>query len=215
MSAPPTTLPAPVATRLRRPGWRDPRLLVGVAIVAVSVALGSWVVRSASQTVGVYAAARTLAVGEPVTVERLQVVQVRGVDTDRYLLADGRLPDGAVLLRSVGAGELVPASAVGDPTDLSVRSVSVPLGSRPVESVPVGSHVDLWFTPAGDAPSGPSGAPHAVVSGVEVARVDKGAGYGSAAGIEVLVDVDDLPAVLAALGSDGSVDVLPVPGAGR
>ena len=24
-------LPAPVATRLRRPGWRDPRLLAGIA----------------------------------------------------------------------------------------------------------------------------------------------------------------------------------------
>src|SRR5699024_7184933 len=34
-------LPSPAAVRLRRPGWRDPRLLLGVVLVAASVALGS------------------------------------------------------------------------------------------------------------------------------------------------------------------------------
>src|SRR5690242_3396447 len=49
-------VPAPVAARLRRPGWRDPRLLSGVALVAGAVALGSWVVSSAQHTVPVYVA---------------------------------------------------------------------------------------------------------------------------------------------------------------
>ena len=36
------TAPAPPpAARLRRPTWRDPRLLVGVVVVALSVALGA------------------------------------------------------------------------------------------------------------------------------------------------------------------------------
>ena len=33
-------LPAPVAPRLRRPSWRDPRLVVGLVLVALAVALG-------------------------------------------------------------------------------------------------------------------------------------------------------------------------------
>lgn len=41
------------APRLRPPGWRDPRLLTGIVLVAMSVALGSWLVASAGRTVPV------------------------------------------------------------------------------------------------------------------------------------------------------------------
>ena len=37
-------LPVPTAARLKRPGWRDARLVVGVVLVLASVVLGSWVV---------------------------------------------------------------------------------------------------------------------------------------------------------------------------
>lgn len=185
-----------------------------MSIVAVSVALGSWVVRSAAQTVGVYAAASTLVPGDPIDAGSLAVVQVRGVDTRRYLSADEPLPDGAVLLRSVGRGELVPVAAVGGPAAVDVRSVAVPLGNRPVESVRVGSLVDLWFTAAATSVGEPA-VPRTLVSGVEVARVDGSGGYGSTPGIEVLVPQDALAGVLAALAADGAVDVVPVPGTGR
>ncbi|MBU4215677.1 MAG: hypothetical protein KJ792_13595 [Actinobacteria bacterium] len=214
MTAPIPTLPAPAAVRLRRPGWRDPRLGVGLSIVAASVAVGSWVVRSAAQTVGVYAAASTLVPGDQVAAGDLAIVQVRGVDTARYLSAEEPLPDGAVLLRSVGRGELVPASAIGGPAAVDVRSVAVPLGGRPADSVPVGSLVDLWFTATADTSSDPV-APKALVSGVEVARVDGAGSYGSTPGVEVLVPREALAPVLAALASDGSVEVVPVPGTGR
>ncbi|WP_418605469.1 hypothetical protein [Georgenia sp. SUBG003] len=46
----------PQARRMRRPTWRDPRLGVGVVLVAASVALGTWAVRDAAATVEVYAA---------------------------------------------------------------------------------------------------------------------------------------------------------------
>ncbi|MBN9374777.1 MAG: hypothetical protein J0I40_05175, partial [Cellulomonas sp.] len=52
-------LPAPVAQRLRRPGWRDPRLLTGLALVAASVALGSWALRAAERTVPVFVVRET------------------------------------------------------------------------------------------------------------------------------------------------------------
>ena len=41
----------PPLTRLaRRPSWRDPRLGVGVLLMAASVALGAWTVAGASPT---------------------------------------------------------------------------------------------------------------------------------------------------------------------
>ena len=50
-----TDLPTPTATRLRRPSWRDSRLLVGVLLVLVSTVLGSVVVARADDRVPVYA----------------------------------------------------------------------------------------------------------------------------------------------------------------
>jgi hypothetical protein len=211
MSTSSALLPAPQANRLRRPGWRDPRLLVGVALIAVSVLAGSWLVRASARTVGVYAASRALVPGSEVDGAALTVVQVRGVDAAAYLPADRPLPSGAVVLRVVGRGELVPGSAVGDAARLSVRAVSVPLRVAPPTDLTVGSLVDLWYTPA---PGSGEGPPKALVSSADVAGVSSGAsrlevGAGT---VQVLVGRDDLPEVLAALAGDGVVDVVPVPG---
>ena len=102
-------LPTPSASRLRRPSWRDPRLLLGLVIVAGSVALGSWAVSSAGRTVAVYAAAGALTPGEPVDPSGLRTVEVRLASGDgKYFLADRPLPEDLVALRVVGDGELVP-----------------------------------------------------------------------------------------------------------
>ena len=86
-------LPAPTAGRLRRPGWRDPRLLVGVALIAASVVLGSWAVTTAQRTVPVYVARDVLPPGAPLTSAALVVADVRlGDRVDGYLRADRPLP---------------------------------------------------------------------------------------------------------------------------
>ena len=83
-------LPVPVAARLRRPGWRDPRLLAGLALVAASVALGSWALRAAERTVPVYVARETTVPGTAIDAGSLAVADVRlgTVGLDRYLRAD-------------------------------------------------------------------------------------------------------------------------------
>ena len=151
-------LPAPVAARLRRPGWRDPRLLAGIAMVAASVLLGSWVVRTAQATVPVYVSRAALVPGDRLEAGQLSVVDVRlgTVDLDHYLRADEPLTD-AVVVRVVGRGELVPASAVGDAADLDLRPVSVTLERTPSQDVTEGAQVDLWFTPT--PPTGEDAGP--------------------------------------------------------
>jgi hypothetical protein len=218
-------LPAPSATRLRRPGWRDPRLLAGVAMVAASVALGAWVVRSAQGTVPVYAARRAIVAGDEVRTSDLAVVQVRGVDLDRYVPAD-RPFDDVVAVRTIGAGELVPREAVGDAADVQVRSVAVPLAHAPGKDVRVGAVVDLWLTPAqpeSREPSDPQAAdsqdaaPHQLAAGLTVAEVSSPGGAFSVGGdatVHVLVPTGALARVLGALASGGTVDVVPVPGSG-
>lgn len=219
-----TDLPAPAAARLRRPGWRDPRLLVGLALVAASVVLGSWAVTTAQRTVPVYTARDVLVPGTALDRAVLVVSDVRLGERDRgYLRADEPLPPDAVVVRTVGAGELVPVAAVGRADDLVVRAVAVPLDGPPVTGLVAGARVDLWWTPSADraATAAVPGAadagrvPVPLAEALTVAEVSAPEGAFASAGartVHVLVPVDDLPDVLGALGGDGDVDLVPVPG---
>ncbi|GIG39668.1 hypothetical protein [Cellulomonas phragmiteti] len=215
-------LPAPTAARLRRPGWRDPRLLVGLALIAASVALGSWAVTTAQRTVPVYVARDVLVPGAALSTATLVVADVRLADhVDGYLRADEPLPEASVLLRTVGAGELVPAAAVGSAADLDVRAVPVTLSGPAPGGLVAGSRVDLWFTPAAPTsalaqePAGDT-TPRELAAALTVAELSSSDGAfasGGARTVHVLVPVEDLPTVLGALAGGGTVDVVPVPGA--
>ncbi len=212
------TAPAPPpAARLRRPTWRDPRLLVGVVVVALSVALGSWAVTTASGTVAVYAAGSALTPGSTVATADLRTVEVRlGAETDRYLLVEDGLPDTSVVLRTVAAGELVPAAALGSADDLEVRAVAVPVTSGLSDRIVAGASVDLWYVPPQDATADGAAAPELLVGGVTVAEVAEAQGtlvVGGPVTVHLLVAVDDLPAVLAAVAGDGTLALVPLGGA--
>ncbi|HRK48490.1 MAG TPA: hypothetical protein PK324_22875, partial [Nocardioides sp.] len=66
---PPPGVDVPSAVRGHRSGWRDPRLWVGVVLVAVSVVVGSRTLAAADDTVQVWAAAADLGVGQRVEAE--------------------------------------------------------------------------------------------------------------------------------------------------
>jgi hypothetical protein len=107
---------APPAVRAATPGWRDPRLWIGVAIVAVSVVVGARLLGAADDSVSVWAVASDLGPGDTVDAEDLTARRVHFVDPDdldRYLLADEELPADLRLQHGIGEGELLPRSAVG------------------------------------------------------------------------------------------------------
>ena len=146
--------PAIPATRAQPPGWRDPRLWVGVALVAVSVVAGARLLGGADDSVTVWSTASDLAAGDTLTAEDLVASSVRfeePSDLDRYLATDEPLPDELRLVRGLGAGELVPAGALGSAEDTDTVSLSL---SFPVELVPsgitTGSVVELWVVPGQD-----------------------------------------------------------------
>jgi len=209
---------SPAAVRLRRPSWRDPRLLAGLVMVAASVSLGSWAVSSAQASTAVYAARGALTPGEPISSADLTVALVRldPAQASRYLaVADGS-PDDLVVLRTIAAGELVPRSAVGQAASLDVRPVPVTVADAPSAGVVEGALVDLWATPR-DANGDAAGLPALLAAGLEVAEVARPTGAFAVGGqttIHVLVPERALPEVLGALATKGSVQVVLVPGTG-
>ncbi|HEY3436154.1 MAG TPA: hypothetical protein VGK35_00585 [Actinotalea sp.] len=217
-----STHPSPPALRLRRPGWRDPRLLVGVLLVAASVSLGSWLMTAAGHTTQVYAADGPLVPGEVVDPAHLVVQDVRLPGTAGAYLTPDDLAEDLVAVRTVGDGELVPVSALARADAVGVRPVAVTPDGALSSGVVEGSLVDLWFVAdpvdqGGRATAGDP-APRLLSSGLTVAEVvepDGAFSVGSRATVQVLVPTTDLPGVLQALADDGSVQVVAVPGSVR
>lgn len=203
--------------RVRRPSWRDPRLGVGVLLVAGSVALGSWTVSRADDTVTVYTTATVLSPGDQVAVEDLVATQVQvPAVADTYLTPGGEPATDLVVLRTVGAGEMVPLAALGSAQSVQVRTVTVPVDAALAESIRPGGLVDLWVAlPAGDGGAGATlAAPEPLVQSVQVAQVHEDTSIFAGADqmvAQVLVPVDDLADVLAAQTGDGTITIVPVP----
>lgn len=193
------------ATRIRPPSWRDPRLGVGVVLVALAVALGWWVVSSASNREGVWAAVDTLTPGDSLA-GNVAVVEVDPGIAHLYLPADAE-PEG-VVDRVVQQGELVPASAVVDAVEL--RAVVVPVSSAIPEGTQAGSRVEIWHTP-GRSFGEDAAVPGVVAEDVLVQAVLSdsaflGSRYG---GVQVLISPAELPTLLAAMAADGDIVVVP------
>ncbi len=204
---------SPVARQHRSRTWRDPRLVVGVSLVAVCGLLGGALVGRGDGTVAVWSTRVPLSEGAPVPADALVARQVRfadQADADRYLSATRPLPGERVLVRPVGAGELLPRAAVG--SGQGVPDLEVPI-AIPVESVPTtvraGSLVDVWVTPPQQREGSGSGSGASrVLERVPVVELDSGQSLGAGTRRVVVgldaAEADQLPRALSRLAT-GSV----------
>lgn len=199
----------------RRPRLRDPRLAVGVLLVAVSVALGAWLFAKADHTIAVYRAGAEVAVGDEVRNAALELINVNlDTATELYLESGaieepGALDDSAVFIRPVPAGELVPLSAIGTPADLTLRPMTVTTSVS--TAVKVGGVVDMWVTQE-DITGSEVTQPELVVAGLHVSGIEEddsifAAGRGMV--VRVLVPEDDVAKVLAALRPRATITLIP------
>jgi hypothetical protein len=211
---------SPVARRRTGSRWRDPRLLVGLVVVAACALLGGRLFAAADDTVGVWVTERAMNQGEDLAAGDLVRREVRFADqaaADRYLSADASPPADSTLSRPLGAGELVPRGALGSGADTGLTEVPLSVGTEAVPgTVRVGSLVDVWVTPEAVAdadvdPDSPK-APTSTLVFDDVAVVSapaSGTSLGPSATRQVIVGVapegqDGLPTALAAL-SGGAV----------
>lgn len=199
----------PPALRARRPGWRDPRLWVGVAIVAASVLLGAKVLGDADDSVAVWTAAADLPAGTALSAADLTTEAVRFADAgdlDDYVPASESIPDGSVVARDVGSGELLPRAALADPDQVPRKTLTLDAAGAP-SGLSVGDHVDVYVTSVSTADDGSAtplpGAEGAVLrlSGVTVTDVTQAAGDfgGGAGGTTVSIALPD--------GADAQADI--------
>ncbi|WP_374946525.1 hypothetical protein [Agreia sp.] len=198
--------------RTHRSFFVDPRFLVGLALVLVSAVGVTWLVATVDQTVEVYVASSTLSTGQRVTADDLSVAHVRlGSADDRYLEPADIPSEGAVVVRPVEKGELVPSSAVGDARSDDDAQVVVTV-SGPVPSIiDQSSRVTLWASAASD--SGTTfEAPVVLVAQAEVISVIEPTGLvasGTEMHVELRVPRDSVASVLEAMANGASLAIVP------
>lgn len=212
-----TSLPAPTAARLRRPGWRDTRLMVGVALLLLATALGAYGLRAADSRVAMYAAREPLVPGEKLTGDRLMRVEVQLSEVaSGYLSVSEGLPSDGYVLREVRAGELLPKTSVGTGSQVGVSPLAITVEQASAGALVIGSLVDVYAnTPQErDGRDGWSG-PARVLERVAVARLSGGSGFGASSGrsaVQVLVPSRDVAEVISLVDSGAKFTLVPVPG---
>jgi hypothetical protein len=212
-------LPKPTAVRLRQPSWRDTRLVVGVVLVLLSMAIGAKVISAADDTVPMYAAAARLVPGQPVAQSDVKRVDVRlGADRSRYVVADHGIAPGTFALREVRAGELLPTSALGTRADIDLKPVSVPVDTSAATQIAAGSIVDVWVN-ARIASSAVEkyGNPVKTLEAAPVVRIPEasGSGLGSSSGkvaVQIMVPEAGVQQLIAAIDQGAKITLVPVPG---
>lgn len=213
-------LPTPPATRLRAPSWRDSRLLVGVLLVLVSTVLGALVLARADHRVPVYAATGFVGPGERLEPGDVTVVQVQlGDGTARYLPADAPLPPDTFALRSLGPGELVPASGVGPASAVGVQQLSLLVDATSASALARGSLVDVYVNrPVAGSGVGRAtfAGPERVLERVAVVRLaEEDAVLGGAdqtRAVQVMVPRESVRDLVADVDLGSRITLVPVPG---
>ncbi len=188
--------------RLRKPSWRDPRLLVGLLLVFASVAAVTALVGNADRTTDVYVVRTEIPVGGPVTAKDLSVVAVRlGELEPAYLRVDERIPEAAVAMGVLREGELVARASLGRADDLDRKPIGLTIDDPLPAGTVTGSRVDVWvaFEGAGGTVEPPTQLLEAAeISELTVSESALGGGNGSTL-VHILVAEDALPDLLNAL----------------
>lgn len=199
------------AQRANQPGWRDPRLWIGVLLVAGSVVAGARILSSADETIAVWATERNVLPGETLDADDLTARHVRfadGADAQRYALVVSGVPAAGRVTRAIGAGELVPRSALGVSFETGV--IEVPITVEPGQlppSVGAGSIVNVWVTSDLLASAQPTSRAVLVLEEVVVIEAPGPAdAFGSTGDRQLVIGVppDQAPELSAALGAAAS-----------
>ncbi|CAN5116900.1 hypothetical protein BH09ACT3_BH09ACT3_14520 [soil metagenome] len=190
--------------------WLDPRLGIGIVLVVASVLGVGWVVAAADGGSPVYAAKASISPGDRISASDLIVHDVRlGDGLGRYL-EPGALPQtGVIATRAIGAGELIPRSAVGDSAGARVTSLVISIAGTLPSSVASGAVVELWA--AEQFENGVYAAPTVLVSSATVVRLVEGDGIiaDDSASVELLIPRSRIARVLEAIANDDALSIVP------
>jgi hypothetical protein len=187
---------------------------VGILLVLAAVAGVTSLVGAADQTAEAYTAREAIAVGEKLSVDKLNRVKVRLGDVEQhYLTPAGGVADGLVAVQRIGKDQLVPRASLGQLDNLDRKPVAVTIDEALPAQAVAGSRVDVWVALPDDR-NGFS-QPTLLLPGAEIAQITPGStSLGSARTTVVMVLVTDqqMPNLLGAQANKAKISVVWNPG---
>ena len=191
----------------------DMRLFIGLALV-LGAALGGFALVTATEsTTAVYVASKTLTPGHVLDKNDLVLTDVKlGNSGTSYLTANAFTP-GSVVTKAVGAGELVPVSAVGTAKQVATTNVVVQLDVPLASEAVVGSSVDVWASMA--VGQGVFGPPSVIISGAQIAHITEATGLAASNGgvrVELVVPQNKVAALLESQANGDALSLVPTRG---
>jgi len=202
------TVPTSPPARRFRTDRQDVRLALGVALVVFAVIAGSRLIGAAGERFPVWSLRSALAAGTTLRADDVVAVPV-GADALSAYAAESTDVIGQVLTRDVGAGELLPLSALATSKEQLRRLVTVPVDAlHAPPGLARGERVDVYVSPKDGASVGQGDVtvlPSLVLAGALVADPGATDPAGASTQIGVVLDVaskDADRAVAAARGGD-------------
>jgi len=197
-----------MARSMRR--WLEPRLLLGIALITASVVGMAGLVLAIDRTATAWSSPSDLVPGDVVRLGDLEPRPVRlDLVEGAYLVGDLDPELEAVVLRSVGAGELIPTAAIGDAAALATAVVVVPIDGPIASGIAPGATADVWAA----APEATSGfaSPAIIVTGAVIGRVvqEHGIVASGSVAVELVVPRSRVARVLEALADGAAVSIVP------
>lgn len=188
----------------------DPRLLIGILLIAASTT-GVWaLVSGLDDSTEVYTARGTLTPGTRVEAADLTTESLRlGATVDHYLVP-GDVPEGGLVVsRTIEEGELVPASAVDEVDRTGLATVVVPSRGPLPSGLGAGASVDVWA--ARHIERDNYEPPAVLVAGAEIAGIQEPEGMVASGGasVELLIPREKVAALLQALAAGDAIDLVP------
>lgn len=195
----------------RKRVWFDPRLAIGIVLIAASVIGVFGIVSAADASDQVLTARAALAPGDRIDAGDLVATAVRMPGaTDLYLVPNDVPAEGLIVTKAIAAGELVPASAVGSAAALRLASVVIAVSGELPGSIEPGATVDVWA--ARLEQTNAYGPPSVIVAGATVVRVLESEALvtsGNSTTIELLVPRSRIARVLEALANEDALSLIP------
>ena len=198
-----------MSSRTNRAVWADARFLIGLALVVASIAGVWWVVAAARTTTPLAVADTPLLPGTPIDESDVRWVEVAlGEAEGSYLTA---LPKDSTITRPLAAGELIPAGAVIETARSTVTTVVITSTVDVASTVTVGSSVEVWMSPVKDR--GYDDAQVLIETATVAAiRESTGLASGGTVTLELIVDRNQVAALLDAQASKAALWVVPLGG---
>ncbi|HIW47540.1 MAG TPA: flagellar biosynthesis protein FlgA [Candidatus Yaniella excrementigallinarum] len=200
------------ASRLRAPGGRDPRLIVGVILVLLSVTGVVALVQSMDARQGYWAASVDIVPGAQVSAADFHIVQANiSESADRYWSAEDKLPPEFLVSSTIRQGELLPTKGVAESDPDGRQQVGVRVSEDMPAAVNLGSRADVWVALLDDDGRGFE-EPNKLVGNAEVVGIDDNASTFAVADtttVYLMLSQDSLPAVLDAQANGAQISLVP------